>query len=112
MHVVRILCFLLIASQSFAQSPARDTGFVRRHYDKFEYHIPMRDGIRLFTIVYVPKDKTQTYPFLMNRTCYNASGYGNYDLHGHPSDYLVSDGYIFVFQDVRGRYMSEGLFNN
>ena len=48
----------------------------------------------------------------MNRTCYNASSYANYKLHGHPSRYLVEDGYILVFQDVRGRYMSEGEFNN
>lgn len=77
-----------------------------------EYHIPMRDGARLFTIVYMPRDKSKNYPMLINRTCYNASHYGSYKFRGHPSDFLVKDGYILVFQDVRGRYMSEGLFNN
>jgi putative CocE/NonD family hydrolase len=72
----------------------------------------MRDGIKLFTVVYVPKDKTKKYPILMNRTCYNASGYAEYKTGGHPSNYLVRDGYILVFQDVRGRFMSEGDFNN
>ena len=72
----------------------------------------MRDGIKLFTVVYIPKDKSKTYPILLNRTCYNASNYADYKTFGHPSRFLVRDGYILVFQDVRGRYMSEGLFNN
>jgi len=72
----------------------------------------MRDGIKLYTIAYIPKDKTKTYPILMNRTCYNASGYGEFKTHSHPSRYLVQDKYILVFQDVRGRYMSEGTFDN
>lgn len=85
---------------------------MREHYEKAEYKIPMRDGLKLFVVVYTPKDKTKTYPILLNRTPYNASEYGNFKTYGHPSQYLVRDGYIFVFQDVRGRYMSEGLFNN
>ena len=89
-----------------------DSAYVAAHYTLNEYEIPMRDGIKLYTIVYTPKDRSKLYPFLINRTCYNASGYGGYKLRGHPSDYLVNDGYILVFQDVRGRYMSEGVFNN
>ena len=85
---------------------------MREHYEKAEYQIPMRDGIKLFTVVYMPKDKSKAYPILMNRTCYNASSYADYQTFGHPSKYLVEDGYILVFQDVRGRYMSEGLFDN
>ncbi len=85
---------------------------MREHYEKSEYQISMRDGIKLFTVVYMPKDKSKTYPILMNRTCYNASGYADYKTFGHPSKYLVEDGYILVFQDVRGRYMSEGSFDN
>lgn len=85
---------------------------MREHYEKAEYKIPMRDGKTLFTVVYMPKDQTKTWPILMNRTCYNASSYADYKAHGHPSRYLVEDGYILVFQDVRGRYMSEGGFNN
>lgn len=85
---------------------------MREHYEKFEYQLPMRDGIKLFTVIYMPKDKSKTYPVLLNRTCYNASGYADYKTYGHPSRFLVEDGYIFAFQDVRGRYMSEGVFNN
>lgn len=96
----------------FGQKPNADSAYMREHYDKFEYRIPMRDGVHLFTLVYMPKDKSKTWPILMNRTCYNASNYGNWNTYGHPSKYLVQDGYILVFQDVRGRYMSEGQFTN
>ena len=108
-----IICCLLISGLALsAQDSAITTAYVKRHYDKFEYMIPMRDGNKLFTLVYVPKDKSKQWPILMNRTCYNASGYGDYAFHDHPSDELVRKGYILVFQDVRGRYMSEGQFNN
>ena len=108
-----LLLFVLLSlfsSHLFAQN--RDSIYMREQYDKTEYRIPMRDGITLFTIVYTPKDRTKTYPILLNRTCYNASNYGNFKTNGHPSNFLVRDGYILAFQDVRGRYMSEGLFNN
>ncbi len=85
---------------------------MRDNYEKMEFRIPMRDGAKLFTLVYMPKDKSKTYPILMNRTCYNASTYGNYRTYGHPSELYVKDGYILVFQDVRGRYMSDGIFDN
>ena len=85
---------------------------MREHYDKVEYSIPMRDGTKLFTLVYVPKDKSKTYPILLNRTPYNAISYADFKTYGHPSKYLVQDGYILAFQDVRGRYMSEGQYNN
>ncbi len=103
---------VFIAFTGLAQDADQDSLFVRERYEKTEYRIPMRDGKKLFTVVYTPKDKSKNWPVLMNRTCYNASNYTNYKLHGHPSKYLVEDGYILVFQDVRGRYMSEGEFNN
>ncbi len=102
----------LFSLAAFGQKQNTDSLYIRQNYEKFEYNIPMRDGVKLFTIAYVPKDKSKTYPFLMNRTCYNASGYADYQTHGHPSKYLVEDKYILVFQDVRGRYMSEGVFDN
>ena len=105
-----LLSFFSIAVK--AQNVNADSLYMREHYDKAEYEIPMRDGIKLFTVVYMPKDKTKTYPILMNRTCYNASNYGDFKTFGHPSKYLVQDAYILVFQDVRGRYMSEGVFDN
>ena len=110
--------FVIILVLSFstlltvAQKPNADSLYMRERYEKFEYQILMRDGIKLFTVVYMPKDKSKAYPILMNRTCYNASNYANYQTFGHPSQYLVDDGYILVFQDVRGRYMSQGDFNN
>lgn len=88
--------------------------YVRLNYDKKEYEIAMRDGIKLFTQVYTPKDKSKTYPILIQRTCYSVRPYGEQEYRGQlgPSSYLMQDGYIFVYQDVRGRYMSEGSFDN
>jgi putative CocE/NonD family hydrolase len=85
---------------------------VRATYTKFEYRIPMRDGARLFTAVYVPKDASQRYPFLIVRTPYNVAPYGvdRYPERLGPSESFQKDGYIFVYQDARGRYMSEGEF--
>jgi uncharacterized protein len=101
---------LLIALPAFSQNA--DSVFMRQNYDLVEYRIPMRDGAKLFTLAYIPKDKSKTYPILMNRTCYNVAGYGSFNTHGHPSTYLVHDKYILVFQDVRGRYRSDGKFDN
>ncbi|USX24959.1 CocE/NonD family hydrolase [Oxalobacteraceae bacterium OTU3CINTB1] len=90
---------------------------LREHYTKYEYRIPMRDGVRLFTAVYVPKDASKRYPFLMERTPYSAGveiddelhyGVDFYPDHVGPSPEFEQSGYIFVQQDVRGRYMSEG----
>ena len=89
-----------------------DSLYLRTHYNLSEYHIPMRDGAELFTVIYTPKDTSKSYPILLNRTCYNASGYTDYNVSRYPSDFLVRDGYILAYQDVRGRYMSDGTFNN
>ena len=93
------------------QAPPTDFD-VRAHYTKYEARIPMRDGKRLFTSIYVPKDTSHPYPFLMTRTPYTVSPYGvdNYRPQLGPSIAFDRAGYIFVFQDVRGRYMSEGAF--
>jgi len=90
------------------EKPAYD---VREHYTKYEYRIPMRDGVRLFTAVYVPKDQSQKWPFLFNRTPYSVGPYGveNYAQRLATLE-LMQAGYIFVNQDVRGRNMSEGKF--
>lgn len=103
---------LLVPVLGYTQNLKADSVYMRQHYDKAEYFIPMRDGIKLFTVVYTPKDQSKKYPILLNRTCYNASTYGDFKTYGHPSDYLVKDKYILAFQDVRGRYMSEGTFDN
>ncbi len=109
---ITVFSFFLSLISFVAAGQNVDSIYMREHYDKSEYQIVMRDGVKLFTVVYTPKDKSKTYPILMNRTCYNASRYADYKTNGHPSNFLVRDGYILVFQDVRGRYMSEGLFNN
>jgi len=85
---------------------------VKAHYTKYEFRIPMRDGVRLFTAVYVPKDSSHPYPFLINRTPYSVGPYGEdqYRTQLGPSPEFDRAGYIFVMQDVRGRYMSEGAF--
>jgi hypothetical protein len=86
--------------------------YAKAHYTKYEFQIPMRDGAKLFTAVYVPKDTTQAYPILLTRTPYSVAPYGadNYKTSLGPSDLFMKDGYIFVYQDVRGRQMSEGEF--
>lgn len=102
-----LLCFIGFTSLISAQT--LDSLYIKNNYTKSEHFIPMRDGIKLFTIVYTPKDQSEKHPILLSRTCYNASRSANYDFR-YPSSYLVKDKYIMVFQDVRGRYMSEGLF--
>ena len=83
---------------------------VRANYTKYEYRIPMRDGARLFTQVFVPKGTSRAYPFLVTRTPYSVAPYGedNYPDSLGPAEEFERAGYIFVKQDVRGRYMSEG----
>ncbi|GAC1469634.1 MAG: CocE/NonD family hydrolase [Isosphaeraceae bacterium] len=87
---------------------------VKARYTKFEYRIPMRDGARLFTAVYVPKDVSEHYPILLTRTPYNVKPYGvdQYKADLGPSALFGKEGYIFAYQDVRGRWMSEGTFVN
>lgn len=100
-----------------AQTSTRtaDSLFVRQHYRKLDRQIPMRDGTKLYTLIYVPVDASPTnrYPVLMERTPYSAGPYGetNYPMRGPgPSRALSQAKYIFVYQDVRGRYRSEGQF--
>jgi putative CocE/NonD family hydrolase len=108
-----VTSFLLVAFSSFAQIPqGPDAEYIKANYTKYEYQIPMRDGKKLFTSVYVPKDQSKTYPIMMDRTCYSVAPYGPDKYKGNmgPSSLFVHDGYIFVYQDVRGRFMSEGVF--
>ena len=102
---------ILCAQQAAPAAPQED--YVKAHYTKYEFRIPMRDGKRLFTAVYVPKDAAGgPYPFLMDRTPYSVGPYGEdrYPTHLGPSEEFQKSGYIFVYQDVRGRWMSEGDF--
>ena len=117
---LRLPCLLLLAFAVFAApllaQTDDDAAFIQSHYTKYEYRIPMRDGVHLFTSVYVPKasafDDHGPYPFLMDRTPYSVAPYGEdkYPRRLGPSPEFSHTGYIFVYQDVRGRWMSEGTF--
>ncbi|WP_439556841.1 CocE/NonD family hydrolase [Dyadobacter sp.] len=108
-----ILLFVLVAARA---QPSSNETWIRENYTKAEYDIPVRDGIKLHTIVYTPKDASpdKKYPFLMQRTCYSVAPYGadKFPMKLGPSPALMRDKFIFVYQDVRGRYMSEGEWTN
>ncbi len=89
-----------------------DSLYIREHFFKIEQKIPMRDGVKLFTSIYVPKDKKQKHPILLTRTPYSVAPYGTekYKTSLGPSSLFIREGYIFVYQDVRGKWMSEGEF--
>jgi uncharacterized protein len=93
---------------------AQGLEYIKANYTKYEYRVAMRDGKRLFTGVYVPKDQSKKYPILMNRTPYSVAPYGAdlYKTDIAPNAILAKDGYIVVYQDVRGRNWSEGEFIN
>ena len=104
---------IILISTNLVSQPI-DESWVKQNYTKKEYQVEMRDGVKLFTAVYAPKNTTEKHPFLMVRTPYSCAPYGEdkiqsriYDTHW--KEYL-KEGYIFVFQDVRGRWMSEGEF--
>ena len=89
-----------------------DSVWVKQHYIKKEQYIPMRDGVRLFTAIYIPIDKNEKHPFIMARSPYSCAPYGSEWIPFWKSYLLhyIKEGYCFILQDVRGRYMSEGTF--
>jgi putative CocE/NonD family hydrolase len=109
-------CTVLIVLVTTSTGPVAAQGldYVKSHYTKYEYRIPMRDGVRLFTAVYVPKDQGRRYPILLTRTPYGVQPYGEdaYKEDLGPSPVFGREGYIVAYQDVRGRWMSEGDFVN
>lgn len=95
------------------ESFAADHAYVKEHYTKYEYEIPMRDGVTLFTAAYVPKEASRTYPILLQRTPYSVRPYGTSNYPQSPSGqmkYYAQERFIFVYQDVRGRNGSGGQF--
>ena len=111
----RMLPLILLIPVFVATLAAQESFDIREHYTKREYAIPARDGIKLHTAVYTPKDTSKTYPIIMTRTPYAAAPYGEQRIpqsFGYQFNRFAKDGYILVFQDVRGRYMSEGEFEN
>lgn len=103
---------LLIALMSLITLSSCDDLYSRFHYTKAEYMVPMRDGTKLFTIVYAPKDNSQKYPIMMTRTAYGIAPYGKEEFSNvlGPNQDFDREGYIFVHQDARGRFKSEGEF--
>lgn len=111
-HVAVAFAACLAVASGQLPSVAQDTFDVRAHYTKTEQMIPMRDGVKLFTIIYSPKDRSQTYPIMLHRTPYGSPPYGpdNYRQTLGPSPDFMREGFIFVYQDVRGKFRSEGEF--
>jgi uncharacterized protein len=93
-------------------APSAAVTYLKEHYTKYEYKIPMRDGVQLYTAVYAPKDPSKRYPILLTRTPYSVRPYGVdvYPYPHGPMKYYAKEGFIFALQDVRGRYGSEGRF--
>jgi putative CocE/NonD family hydrolase len=113
---MKYLSFVLLLQASLilhGQALNEDSVFIRTHYSKREVYISMRDGVRLFTSIYEPRDKSQKYPFLIQRTPYGCAPYGATKFPSRrlgPNRQLMQEQYIFIYQDVRGRYMSQGAF--
>jgi predicted acyl esterase len=108
-----VAALVLLAALNVSVSlRAQSADDVKAAYIKHEYQIPMRDSVKLFTSVYAPKDTSQKYPILLIRTPYSVAPYGadEYKTTIGPSPLFQQEGYIFVYQDVRGRWMSEGTF--
>ncbi|MEJ7623650.1 MAG: CocE/NonD family hydrolase [Pyrinomonadaceae bacterium] len=89
-----------------ADTPARDA---RTPFKRTEAMIPMRDGVKLFTVILTPETQTENFPIYMERTPYGVAGWNSGGINAARTD-LVKDGYIFVMQDIRGREDSEGVF--
>ena len=116
-----IVFVLLLVAFPFAstaqQTPEELAEYIRDKYTKREVTIPMRDGVKLFTVIYEPKDRDEKYPILLNRTPYTVAPYGKdkdgkdlYKTSLGPDELFAREKYIFAYQDVRGRWMSEGEF--
>ena len=103
---------LAIISSWLAGTETQAVLDVKSLYEKREVMIPMRDGVKLFTAVYSPRDTSQPYPILLTRTAYGIPPYGSdtYRTVIGPSEHFTREGYIVVYQDVRGRFKSEGEF--
>ena len=109
----KICLFLLVIISYNAIAQNEDSAWIVNNYTKKEITIPMRDGIKLFTSIYIPKDNSEKHPILMTRTPYSCAPYGENIF--RPFWYVFQkkyfrEGYIIVIQDVRGRWMSEGEF--
>lgn len=115
MNIFKLTLLSALITFSLASNAQEtDSAYVRNNYTKIERQITMRDGVKLFTAIYMPKDQSKKYPFLINRTPYTVAPYGEdkYKLSLGSFPALMREGFIFVYQDVRGRWMSEGNFED
>jgi putative CocE/NonD family hydrolase len=113
MRVFFICILFIFCFSAFSQNA--DSVWIRDHYYKIERYTPARDGIKLFTSIYIPKDTTEAHPILMVRTPYSCAPYGEDKWPGWWHSYTKAyfkEGYVMVIQDVRGRWMSEGNFED
>lgn len=109
------MLFLLLFIPFLTNAQQSDSAWIVNNYTKKELYIPMRDGVKLFTTVYMPKDQTEKHPILMTRTPYSCAPYGENKFASFwtgPRTYFMKENYIYVQQDVRGRWMSEGVFED
>src|SRR5262249_46009663 len=95
--------------QTFFARPWSDDAGSASKYKRQQVMITMRDGIKLNTVIFTPTEQSEPLPFILERTPYGVSDNGPPDRNGYIRD-MANDGYIFVFQDIRGRYESEGKF--
>ncbi len=109
MKKINCLAILLLLT-GYLPAQERSTFRIKDFYNKMDTLIPMRDGVKLYTVIYTPKNDSALYPVLMERTPYSVSPYGsnNFGYQPAPNTDLLREGYILVLQDVRGRFMSEG----
>ena len=111
LKIISLLFVCLTIFYGNAQN-AQDSAWIKEHYYKTERYISMRDGVKHFTSIYMPKDSTQKHPILLTRTPYSCAPYGeanfNANLWNRYWRYYARENYIIVTQDVRGRWMSEG----
>ncbi len=103
--VALVFNFLVLQAQEYK---------VEEHYNKQEVAIKMRDGVHLHTTIYSPKDTSKEYPIVMQRTPYSCRPYGPDEFKKSigPDENMMKEGYIIVYQDVRGRWNSEGVYDN
>jgi uncharacterized protein len=117
-HLSKAILVLLLSVSIFSckttTSEEKEINYAQENYNKTENTITMRDGIKLFTTVYSPKDKSKAYPILLQRTPYSVRPYGadKFKESIGPNKHLMEEGNIIVYQDVRGRWMSEGTYDN
>ncbi|TCI92691.1 CocE/NonD family hydrolase [Tenacibaculum sp. M341] len=114
-----VLVFLIVSvsckkEKKIEKEAVATNTYVKDNYTKKEVKIAMRDGVKLHATIYTPKDTTKTYPILLQRTPYSCKPYGEGEFKEKigPNIHLMKEGNIIVYEDVRGRWMSEGVYDN